>query len=317
MIRKSKKTAEALAILKALELPKAQQNKRSALTLLALLDIKPGTPWTEASAPLMGITPIMTFAAEHFGEAYAPNTRETFRRETVHQFLQAGLIVANPDNPNRPVNSPKAVYQIEAKALDLLRTFGTKRWGQHVDNYLAERGSLAERYAQAREMARIGVNLPEGQVLRLSPGGQNDLVKPIIEQFCPRFAPGGHVLYVGDTEQKFALFDEQALQALGVTIDSHGKMPDVVVHRTDKDWLLLIEAVTSHGPVSPKRHGELSQLFRDARPGLVFVTAFLTRKTMVKYLADISWETEVWVAESPDHMIHFDGERFLGPYHRH
>jgi hypothetical protein len=38
------------------------------------------------------------------------------------------------------------------------------------------------------------------------------------------------------------------------------------------------------------------------------------RRAMLKYLNDISWETEVWVADSPTHLIHFNGERFLGPY---
>lgn len=99
-----------------------------------------------------------------------------------------------------------------------------------------------------------------------------------------------------------------------MTTDPHGKMPDVVVHYPQKDWLVLIEAVTSHGPVSPKRHNELKELFRNSKAGLVFVTTFLTRKEMVKYLGEIAWETEVWVAEAPTHMIHFNGERFLGPH---
>jgi hypothetical protein len=99
-------------------------------------------------------------------------------------------------------------------------------------------------------------------------------------------------------------------------MDSHGKMPDLVVHRADKNWLLLIEAVTSHGPVSPKRLAELQHLFSKSSAGLVYVTTFLTRREMLKYLGDISWESEVWIAESPEHMIHFNGERFLGPHAR-
>jgi hypothetical protein len=91
-------------------------------------------------------------------------------------------------------------------------------------------------------------------------------------------------------------------------------MPDVVVFHRSKGWLVLIEAVTSHGPVNPKRHHELQELFANSRVGLVFVTAFLDRKGLNKYLGDIAWETEVWVAESPTHLIHFNGERFLGPY---
>ena len=100
---------------------------------------------------------------------------------------------------------------------------------------------------------------------------------------------------------------------MGVTIDEHGKMPNVVLYLAAEEWLLLVEAVTSHGQVNPKRHGELTELFADAKPGLVYVTAFPDRSVMARYLNDISWETEVWCSDSPSHIIHFDGERFLGP----
>jgi hypothetical protein len=313
-LRRNKKIEEALTILRALEMPRAQQNERSALTLLALLDLKPDTPWDAAKAPLIGITPMMTFFSEHYGKTYAPNSRETVRRFTVHQFVQAALVVPNPDDPSRPVNSPKAVYQIEPKALELLRTFGAAKWEQALARYLWSIETLKAQYGQARQMSRLAVVLPEGQVLSLSPGGQNELIKMIVEEFCPRFTPGAKVIHVGDTDDKWAIFDKAALTKLGVVVDSHGKMPDVVIHHVAQDWLILIEAVTSHGPVNPKRRQELASLFKDSTAGLVYVTAFLSRKAMVKYLGDISWETEVWVADAPDHMIHFNGERFLGPY---
>jgi adenine-specific DNA-methyltransferase len=314
-LARKRKVDDALAVLKALDLPRAQQNERSALTLLAMLNLKPHIAWSKAGSPLIGITPVMDFIRDQYGKAYAPNTRETVRRLTVHQFRDAGLIVANPDDPARAVNSPKAVYQIEAEALKLLRTYGSRSWSKHLASYVKQMGTLATRYAQAREMARIPVTLPVSEsVFKLTPGGQNELIKKIVEDFCPLFAPGAHVIYVGDTGDKFAVFDKQALGKLRVVVDSHGKMPDVAVHRKDKNWLLLIEAVTSHGPVNPKRRAELAQLFGGSTAGLVYVTAFLTRKAMLRYLRDISWESEVWVAESPEHMIHFDGERFLGPY---
>ena len=91
-------------------------------------------------------------------------------------------------------------------------------------------------------------------------------------------------------------------------------MPDVVIYYTDKNWLILVEAVTSHGPVDGKRREELEQLFRGSTAGLVYVTAFPNRAVMKGYLPDISWETGVWVASAPTHLIHFDGVRFLGPY---
>lgn len=305
---------QAQEILIALGLPRAQQNDRSALTLLALLDLSPGKPWKDASAPLCGITPIMDWFAEHYGKRYAPNTRETVRRQTIHQFMEAGIIIANPDDPSRPVNSGKNVYQIESGALELVRTFGSREWEKNLRTWLTSVETLKTRYAKERSMTRIPLTLSTGEKIDLSPGGQNVLVKQIIDEFCPRFTPGGKPIYIGDTDTKWAYFDEAGLSALGVEVDSHGKMPDVVIHHVSKNWLVLIEAVTSHGPIDGKRRDELKRLFKNCSAGLVFVTTFLDRAAMVRYLGDISWETEVWVADAPSHLIHFNGERFLGPY---
>jgi len=313
-VKVKQRIEEAREILVALGLPKAQQNERSALALLALLDLPPHAAWTKASAPLRGVTPIMDWFAEHYGKRYAPNTRETVRRQTIHQFMEAGIVVANPDEPARPINSGKTVYQIEKGALKLLRSFGTKAWEKNLQTWLASIGTLKARYTKERSMAKIPLTLATGETIDLSPGGQNVLIKKIIDEFCPRFIPGGKPIYIGDTDTKWAYFDKAALSELGVQVDAHGKMPDVVIFHVEKNWLVLIEAVTSHGPVDGKRQDELKRLFADCTAGLVFVTAFLDRSAMVKYLGDISWETEVWVADAPSHMIHFNGERFLGPY---
>lgn len=306
--------AEAQKALTDLGLPAEQRNERAALALLALLDLKPSADWSAARSPLIGVTPIMDFVARHYGKEWAPNTRETVRRFTLHQFVQAGLVIPNPDCPDRPTNSPAFCYQIEPRAAAVLRTFGTGEWEYAARLYVGEVGALAERYAQRREMRRIPLTLVEGKTIALSPGGQNELVRLIVEEFCPRFTPGGVPVYVGDTDEKWAHFDETYLRDLGVKIESHGKMPDLVVHDTERNWLVLIEAVTSHGPVSPKRLEELKVLFRGSKVGLVFVTAFMDRGGFARFMGEIAWETEVWVAESPAHMIHFNGERFLGPY---
>jgi adenine-specific DNA-methyltransferase len=305
---------EALTVLRELGFPRRQLNERSALTLLALLDLRPDTLWADAGEPLRGITQLMDFFAGYYGKRYAPNTRETVRRQTVHQFLEAGLIIANPDNPSRPTNSGKTVYQIETGALKLLRGFGAKQWQKQLETYLSSRETLRQRYAQERRMKRIPVALSPGKTITLSPGGQNVLVEKILSEFCPRYTPGGKPVYVGDTDEKWAYYDEELLASLGVRIEAHGKMPDVIVHHVGKDWLVIVEAVTSHGHINPKRRNELKMLFGASRAGLVFVTAFLTRKALIKCLDEIAWETDVWVAESPDHLIHFNGERFLGPY---
>ena len=295
-------------------MPRAQQNERSALCLLALLNLTANMEWVGAQNPLIGITPIMDFARTHYNRRYAPNTRETFRRFSMHQLVSAGIALYNPDNPQRPVNSPKAVYQIEPAALSFLRTFGTGSWTKERRAYLRNRQTLAARYAKERDMHKLAVKLGSGETIRLSPGAHSELIKAIIEEFAPRFVPGGTLLYAGDTGEKWGYFDKEPLANLGVVVDSPGKMPDVVIYDTENQWLLLVESVTSHGPVNAKRHEELAKLFSGAKVGLVYVTAFPSRALMTRYLGEIAWETEVWVADSPSHLIHFDGKRFLGPY---
>lgn len=304
----------AQQIIASLGLPRAQQNERSALCLLALLNLTPGKAWADAENPLVGITPIMNWVREHYGKVYAPNTRETFRRQSMHQFCAAGVALYNPDKPDRPVNSPKAVYQIEPAALSMLRTFGSPAWHDSLATYLAERETLVTRYAKEREQNRIPVEIAAGQQITLSPGEHSELIRAIIEDFAPRFAPGSVLVYAGDTGEKWGYFDAPLLAGLGVDVDSHGKMPDVVLHFTEKNWLLLVESVTSHGPVDGKRHAELAKLFAGSTAGLVYVTAFPNRSIMGRYLGEIAWETEVWVADAPSHLIHFNGVRFLGPY---
>ncbi|MCC6538594.1 MAG: restriction endonuclease [Bryobacterales bacterium] len=308
------KIAEALYILRALGMPRAQLNDRSALCLLALADLSPEKSWAKAGRPLIGITPMMEFAREHYGKKYAPNSRETFRRQTMHQLVAAGIALYNPDDQNRAVNSPKAVYQTAPATLTLLRSFGTAKWEKSLARFLKTTRTLAARYAGEREMKKLPVKLSAGETIRLSPGSHSELIRAVIEEFAPRFVPGGTLVYAGDTGEKWGYFNKPLLGKLGVALDGHGKMPDVVLHDSQRGWLILVEAVTSHGPVNPKRHEELAALFSSSKAGQVYVTAFPSRAIMARYLSEIAWETEVWCADAPSHLIHFNGVRFLGPY---
>jgi hypothetical protein len=310
----AKKLTEAMKILEELGFGPRQRNKTAGYTLLALLDLKPSRPWQTAAAPLRGITPIIEFVDTAYGHRYKPNTRETIRDEAVKYFAEAGMLIKNPDNPKRPTNSDKTVYQIEKRALELFRSYGSPGWAADREAYLQSRESIRKELQRGRNLDRIAVRLPSGKSVKLSPGGQNPLIKIVIEEFCERFVPGGTVIYIGDAENKFRHLDAEYLRRLCVDVPSPSKMPDIVVHDTRRNWLILIEAVTSAGPVDGKRRKELKSLFAGCKAGLVFVTAFPTRSTMRTFLPQLSWETEVWVAEAPDHLIHFNGERFLGPY---
>ncbi len=312
----AQKIIEAIEILKLMGLPNAQQNERSALSLLALAQVREADSWQSAKDPLLGIRDILDFCRNDYQKPYAENSRESFRKETMHQFVSAGVAVQNPDDPNRAPNSPKWCYQISAEAKALLATYGTLNWEYTLKAWLAGVKTLGERYKKAREMNMVPCKLPDDSILPLSPGDHSELIRDIIEQFAPRFAPGSYVVYVGDTGNKGVIFHETYLAKLGVRLHERGKMPDVILHFVDKNWLLLIESVTSVGPMDGKRHAELSHLFAESSAGLVYVTAFPNKVMMKRFLTSIAWETEVWVASDADHLIHFNGDRFLGPHEK-
>lgn len=309
------KITEAQAILKALGLPPAQQNEMSALTLLALCNVKEETPWAVATRTSQRITKeIMAFVNENYKTAspYAPNTRETFRRQVLHQFVQAGVANYNPDNPTLPVNSPRAHYAITEEALKVAQSYGTENWDSRTLQFAAEYEILRDKYARERDMHRIPLII-EGNEYYLSPGVHNAVQAAIVEEFAPRFAPGGKLLYIGDTEDKDLYVNTAGLEALHLPITEHSKLPDIVISDEKREWLFLIEVVTSHGPVSAKRVLELEEITKDCPYGIIYVTAFPNAREFKKHVGDIAWETEVWLSDMPDHMIHYNGDRFIGP----
>lgn len=309
------KVAEARAVLTQLGFKRPQSNERSALVLLCLLEPAPTKPWRRASGDKLWRTfQMMQWFRDYYGKDYKSGSRETIRRQTLHQFIEAGLVLYNPDDPDRAVNSQLNCYQIDPAALALLRTHDKDGFGERVARYLTSNPGLTVQHARTRGMNQLPITLADGTTVTLTAGGQNVLIKEMVEKFCPRWTPGGRILYVGDAGKDDPVFDEQGFADLGMRLDKHGKLPDLVVYMADRNWLILMEAASTHGPVDGKRHAELAKLFADCTAGLVYVSCFPSRAVMRKFLSDISWETEVWCAEDPTHLIHFNGERFLGPH---
>ncbi len=306
--------AEDQEILAALGMPAAQRNEMAALTLLALCGLKPEDDWLSATRQSLTVTKgIMAFIRAHYGRDYAPNTRETFRRQVLHQFVQGKIADYNPDKPELPTNSPKAHYAISEAALIVIRAYGTEQWESVVRTFRETQGNLMTVYQSSRDRHTIPVHLPDGTTLTLSPGEHNELQAQVISQFAPQFAPGAVLLYLGDTADKDLYVATEQLASLGIPVTEHDKLPDIILHDTARNWLFLIEVVTSHGPMTPKRVLELNAMLHNCDAGNVFVTAFPTFSEFRKHLKAIAWETEVWIAEVPDHLIHYNGDRFLGP----
>ncbi len=302
------KIKEAKDYLKKIGMPAAQQTDIAAYTLLTLAHMKSNKAWSTAKNDWIRIHDVLKFTAENYGKAYAENTRETIRKNCMHQFREAALIEDN----GKATNSPNYRYRITDETLTLVQSVGSDEFEERLQAYLVTHETLIQKYESKKEMEKMPV-LINGEAFKFSPGKHNELQRAIIEEFAPRFAPNCVCLYVGDTIKKDLVKDVDRLSELGFEITLHDKMPDVVLYREDENWIYFIEAVTSVGPMSPKRIIEINDMTKNVTAGKIFVTAFPDFSTYKKFSTELAWETEVWLSEMPDHMIHLNGDKFLGP----
>jgi len=309
-----RKVKEGIAILSMLGMPRGQQNDRSALTLLALLNLGKNKRWAQAEQRMIRIHDILKFAKKEYKKTYAENSRETFRRQTLHQFEQAGIADRNPDDPSRSTNSPKNVYMATTEIVEAISKFETSRWQSAVNKFTKNKGKLIDRYAKRKKANLITMNVPGGTSIAFSPGKHNELQVQVIEEFRPRFCPDSEVLYVGDTARKMLFVKEEAFKKLNIPITQHDKLPDIVLYNRKKNHLILIEAVTAHGPMSPKRQVELEQTLKNCKSQRIYLSAFPDLRQFKKHIDNVAWETEVWLSDNPDHMIHLNGPKFFTAY---
>ena len=299
------KITKAKHILKAVGLPARQQADLCALSLLALAGIKVSSAWSSATNEWIRIHDIIAFVNKNYGTNYAENSRETFRKRALHHFRTAAIVEDN----GLATNSPNYRWRLTDEFLAVLQTNAT---ASSIAEFNSKHERLIDIYASKKRMEMMPVKI-NGIDFAFSTGKHNELQKAIIEQFAPRFAPNCECLYVGDTTEKDLVKKVERLSELGFAITLHDKMPDVVLYREDKNWIYFVESVTSVGPMDSKRIVEIKSMTENVVAGMIFVTAFLDFKTYKKFSEQLAWETEVWIAEMPDHMIHLNGDKFLGP----
>lgn len=302
------KIDEAREFLKMLGMPKAQQTDICCYVLLAMAGVKPNMEWANAGNEWVRIHDMIQFANTYYGSTYAENSREIFRKQALHHFRNAALVEDN----GKATNSPNYRYRLTEETLQMVKAFRTSEWQKSINRFLEYHEKLVNIYASKKKMTMMPVRI-NGADFQFSTGKHNELQKAIIEEFAPRFASDSECLYVGDTIEKDLVKNVGKLKELGFEITLHDKMPDVVLYRKDKNWIYFVESVTSVGPMDSKRILELKEMTKNVTAGKIFVTAFLDFKTYKRFSEILAWETEVWIAEMPEHMIHLNGDKFLGP----
>ena len=292
-----------------------RRRERVVMTLLATADISTlneiNQPKTTDDDIVMKTRDIINFLNAHFGENISSGSYDDIRRKDLKLLVLGGVVQRTNENLAR--NDSTRGYALNPSSAPLFRTYGTTDFANAVNDFITTHGSVTDLLDRSRNIVKIPI-LIEGKTLQFSNGEHNLLQKAIIEEFLPLYGYGAEVLYVGDTADKYLHLDQAKLDVLGFFKLDHGELPDVVAYSESKNWLYLIEAVHSSGPISETRLLELKNLTKDCAVDIVSVTAFLDRGTFRTWVKDIAWETEVWIADNPTHLIHFNGDKFMGPY---
>lgn len=291
--------------------------ERMAIAFLAVSDVKSVKEFKKAKNLLddsyaLKTREIIEYVNGNFQEKISSGSYDDIRRKDLKLLVAAEIVLQS--SPNSATNDSTRGYGLNPQYAKLLKKYPNKNWKTNLEKQLEGVRTLAEKLKRKRNLNKIPVKLPSGKRLKFSIGLHNDLQKAIIEKFLEYYGYGAKVLYVGDTSNKYLHLDKKSLKELNFFDISHDELPDVIAYSKDKNWLYLIEAVHSSGAISELRLLQLKKLTENCSADIIYVTAFLNRVTFRKFIADIAWETEVWIAENPDHLIHFNGDKFLGPY---
>ncbi len=311
---------EAIHILDSLGVPvddkTARKLERMALAFLALCDVKTSNDWDKAKSLADGYSlktrDIIDYINNYFAEKISRGSYDDIRRKDLKHPSLAGIVIS--DRPQSARNAPNRAWAINPTYIELIRAYHQDNWEDMAFKFLDGKTVLREELSTQRNLTKIPIQLPSGVILEFGPGDHNQLQKAIVEEFLPRYGYGAQVIYIGDANDKFLYYDKNFAQSIGLMQLAHEELPDVLAYSHKKNWLYLIEAVYSSGAITPERVITLQPFLRSCTADVIFVTAFSNRSIFKKFVADIAWETEVWIASSPDHLIHFDGEKFLGPY---
>lgn len=294
-----------------------RQKEKMAMAFLAVGGVKTSSGWKRIKDSNNDYAPttreIIDFYNANLGDHISRGSYDDVRRSDLSRLLKATIVINSKPASNN--SNPTRGYKINSEYSRIIRNYGQSDWFTQVVTFNKSHPTYEERISQKRNIAKLKVSTPDGREIELKDGEHNAIQKQIIEEFLPRYGHGATILYCGDSDNKYGIiFEKDKLTVLGFGDLKQGKLPDVVAYSPSKDWIYMIEAYHTSNPITPERKYELEQLMGAGVSKAVFVTAFENSSAYRSCPEDLAWETEVWIATDPDHMIHRNGTRFLGPY---
>ncbi|WP_280149093.1 BsuBI/PstI family type II restriction endonuclease [Bacillus safensis] len=286
----------------------------TAICILALYDTKPRKKLIKDYTYLAQgarIRDILDFARTDLGRGYAENTRETVRKHSLKYLVDSGMVIQNADDPNRVTNSGLNNYILSDSFKKLLDAYLLDKdsfeelKGEFVDNVTIERRNNINKLKKKPIIISLASSKEE---LVLSPGDHNIIEKFIVEDIFPKISPNSQFVYIGDTRLKNLYINHDICQAIGLKIDVHTKIPDVIGYDDTTKTILLFEAVASSGPIDELRKKELLEIFHHWPHNIIFGTTFLTQKLFQSFSTSIASGTTAYIIESRKQITYQDYE---------
>lgn len=304
---------EAKMLLQQLGLDRKLITEQSAICILALADgveregLLPGKKRLRDGAR---IHDIMVFARQECGKDVAENTRESYRKLSLRPLCDEGLVIRH----QLSTNDPKTFYRLHPEMLRLLTCTAPleRRW---LACEMAGRLSRGETWKQQQRRAEIPVEVGLPQPFFLSPGTHSQLTAEVVQVYAPIFLRAPQVVYLGDTRRKDGYQNRDLMRELNLPLQVTASLPDVILLSEVERCLAVIEVVASSGPISESRLGQLAPLVQQSlalgyRPR--YVTAFPSRRVLRRFVEELAWGTQVWIAEEAEQVIRFGDDRGNG-----
>ena len=294
-----------------------RRQEKMAKAFLAVAAMKPGLTWCEVKSQAdqhrLRSRDVIRWMNDYLGEQIADSSYDDIRIKDLAMPVEAGVVLKAAGRESAKTNDGTRAYALTPEFAAVMRLYQTPKWNGALTRLMSTRKSLSESLRRTRGLARVPLIIGT-QEFSMSPGAHNLVQKAVVEHFLPVFGMGAEVLYLGDTENKNLFYRKDDLARLGFFALAHDKLPDIVAYSKQKNWLYLIEAVDTSNPITELRRAKFEEITKDCTADIVYVTAFADRIAFRKFAKDIAWETEVWIADNPEHLIHFNGDKFLGPY---
>lgn len=312
---------QSLQIICALGIPiddlTERQKEKMAMAFLAVGDVKTSAGWKKIKDSnheySLTTREIIAYENKYFEENISSGSYDDIKRKDLSRLLLAMIVVNS--KPGSNTSNPTRGYKINSEYSRIIKNYGQSDWFTQVAAFNKMHPTYQERVSTKREIPKLVVHTLDGREIQLKDGEHNAIQKQIIEELLPRFGYGAVLLYCGDSDNKYGLiYEKEKLAELGFSDLTQSILPDVVAYSLEKDWIYLIEAYHTSNPITPQRKLELQQMLGENAKKAVFITAFENNFVYRNCAEELAWETEVWIATEPDHMIHRDGFRFMGPY---